>query len=127
MPKSIYLINEVLNSVLRNTAFVVPTTSYVALYTVAPGIGGGGTEVTGGSYVRQAATFAAPSGGASATSADVVYPIATADWGTVVAFALFDASTAGNLLYFANLTVSRSILTNDQVKFPSGQLIVTES
>ena len=31
-----------------------------------------------------------------------------------------------DMLYFANLTASRTVLTNDQFRFPGSQLIVTE-
>lgn len=126
MSKSDYLETQILNHVLRNVAYSSPTTVYVALFTAAPGEAGGGTEVTGGAYTRQPVTFASPSSGQVSNSADVLFPIATADWGTLVSFALFDASSAGNMLYYANLAASRVVLTNDQFRFPSGQLIVQE-
>jgi len=127
MSKTDYLETNLLNHVLRNTAYSSPTTIYVALFTVAPGETGGGTEVTGGAYVREAVAFDAPVGGQVSNTADVLFPIATADWGTLVAFALFDASSAGNMLYYANLTASRDILTGDQLRFPAGQLLVSEN
>jgi len=126
MPKSTYLDNNVLNAALRNTPFTSPTTVYVALFTVAPTAGGGGTEVTGGSYQRQVITFTAPSGGNVSNLADVIYPTASADWGTVVAYAFFDALSSGNMLYYGNLGASRTVLANDQVKFPAGQIVTTE-
>jgi hypothetical protein len=127
MPKSIYLDNTFLSIALLNTSFVPPAVVWVALFTVTPGPAGGGTEVVGGGYGRQTVTFSAPSGGSTSSLADVIFPIATAPWGTVVAFALFDASSGGNMLYFGNLSTSRSILTSDQLKFPAGQLVATES
>lgn len=127
MPKSTYLDNSFINVALRATPFTPPVAIYVALYTVAPGVGGGGTEVAGGAYARQTVTFTAPSSGTSSNTVDILFPIASADWGTIVAFALLDASSGGNLLYFGNLSTPRSVLTNDQVRFPTGQLIVTEA
>jgi hypothetical protein len=127
MPKSTYLDNSFINVALRNTAFTPPATVYVALYTVAPGVGGGGTEVSTGSYARQTVAFTAPVAGVSSNTADIKFPEASADWGTIVAFALLDASSGGNLLYFGNLSSSRLVLTSDQVRFPTGQLIVTEA
>ena len=66
-----------------------PATIYVALYTVAPSDPGGGTEVVGGSYARQDAKgkFAAPAAGSVSSNAEVAFPQASGDWGTVVAFA----------------------------------------
>lgn len=129
MPKSDYLKAQVLNYVLRAdaTTFTAPTVVYLALFTVAPTDAGGGTEVTGGSYDRVSVTFGAPSGGQVTNTSAVDFAMATADWGTVVAFALFDAVSGGNMLYWNNLTASREILTNDQARYPVGQLIVTEA
>ena len=124
--KSNYLETQLLNHVLRNTAYSPPTTVYVALFTVAPDETGGGTEVTGGIYARQPVTFSAPAPDSCSNTTDVTFPTATLDWGTVVAFALFDQSSGGNMLYFANLTASRDILTADQFRFPSGQLVCQE-
>ena len=80
---STYLAQALLNHVFRNTAYTQPTTVYVALYTAAPTDAGGGTEVTGGSYARQSAAFSAPSGNQISNSAQVTFPEATANWGTV--------------------------------------------
>ena len=131
--KSHYLELELLNAVLRGAAFTPPAAVYVALFTAAPTDAGGGTEVTGGAYARTAATFAAAvSGGASsgstiANSADVVFPTATAAWGTVVAVGIYDAASAGNLLYFGNLTTSQAVATGNQFRFPATTgLVVTE-
>jgi hypothetical protein len=126
MSKSNYLETQLLNHVLRNTAYSSPTTVYVALFTVAPTDAGGGTEVSGGAYARQSATFSAPAPDSCSNTVDVTFPVATLDWGTIVAFAIFDAASAGNMLYYNALTASRDILTSDQMRFPSGQLVVTE-
>ena len=120
-----YLENALVNATLRNTAYTSPTTVYVGLFTTDPTDAGSGTEVSGGSYVRQSATFAAPSNGASSTSADVTFPQATANWGTVTHFGVFDASTAGNLLDHGALTTSKTIETGDVFKISSGNLTVT--
>ena len=120
-----YLENALVNATLRNTAYTSPTTVYVGLFTTDPTDAGSGTEVSGGSYVRQSATFAAPSNGASSTSADVTFPQATANWGTVTHFGIYDASTAGNLMYHGALTTSKTIETGDVFKISSGNLTVT--
>lgn len=104
---------------------------YVGLYTVTPNDAGtGGTEVSGGSYARQAitsgtGTWAAPAGSGTSNSADVVFPAATADWGTIKSAALHSAATAGTILYvlpmisgnYMNFAVSDT--TNDDIVCPS--------
>ncbi len=127
MPKTTYLDDNVLNVALRNIPFTPPTVIYVALYTVAPGVGGGGTEVVGGAYGRQTATFTAPISGVVSNTTDILFPVATLAWGTIVAFALLDASSGGNMLYFGNLSTPRIVLVSDQVRFPAGQLVVQET
>lgn len=123
--KSDYLENHFLDHILRNTAIAAPATVYVGLYTAAPTDAGGGTEVSGGSYARQAATFAAASGGSCASNAVINFPVASAGWGAVIAFGVFDAVAAGNLLYWGTVT-STTINSGDQFQIPSGQLTVTE-
>jgi hypothetical protein len=128
MPKSYYADNVALNAFLRNTSFTPPVQTWVAIFTVAPTPAGGGTEVAGNGYGRQMATFTVPSNGSCASTADITFPIdVVADWGTIVAFGLFDASSGGNLLYFANLSSPRYVAVNDQVKFPAGQLVASET
>jgi hypothetical protein len=61
-----------------------------------------------------------------ASAADVVFPQATASWGTVVGFGLYDAASGGNLLYFNNLTTSKQIDSGDQLSFPAGNVTLSE-
>jgi hypothetical protein len=120
-----YLENALINGTLRATTFTAPAAVYVSLHTADPTDAGTGTEVSGGSYVRQAATFGAPSNGASTTTADITYPQATAGYGTVTHIGIFDALTTGNLLYHSPLTTSKTIDTGDIFKITSGSLTVT--
>ena len=120
-----YLENALINGTLRATSYTAPTTVYVGLFTSDPTDAGSGTEVSGNAYARQSATFAAPSSGASSTSADVQFPQATGTWGTVGWFSIFDALTTGNLMYHGALTASKTIETGDVFKIASGNLTVT--
>jgi hypothetical protein len=120
-----YLENALVNATLRNTSYTSVATIYVALFTTDPTDAGSGTEVTGGAYARTSVTFAAPSNGASASSADVTFPTCTLTWGTVTHIGLYDASTSGNLLYHTPLDTSKLIETGDIFKIASGSLTVT--
>lgn len=126
MGKSDYLEVNLLNHVLRATPYTAPSAVYLAAFTVAPTEAGGGTEVSVGSYSRQTVTFGAPSGNQVANSAEVVFPIATADWGTLIHFGIYDAPSGGNLLYDTPFAASRTIETGDQLRIPPGQLVVFE-
>jgi hypothetical protein len=120
-----YLENALINGTLRATSYTAPTTVYVGLFTSDPTDAGTGTEVSGNAYARQSATFAAPSNGVSVTSADIQFPQATGNWGTVGWFGIFDALTTGNLMYHGALTASKTIETGDVFKIASGSLTVT--
>lgn len=128
-----YLEAKILDEVFGATAFSAPGTLYVALFTAAPSDSGGGTEVTGGSYARVAvtnnttnwpnATGTSPTSKANGTV--ITFPTATANWGTVVAFGIFDASSGGNLIAWADLNTSRTINSSDTASFGVGSLTIT--
>jgi hypothetical protein len=125
-----YLENAIINFWLRANpgSLTSPATVYAALFTTATTDAGGGTEVTGGSYARQAVSFGAPSNGVSSNTADVRFPAAgtaTAAWGTVTNFAIYDALTVGNSLFHGALAVNKTIDNGDVFTFPTGNLTVT--
>lgn len=131
--------NKIIDWLLRGQAIGVtgasaaagtgPTSTFVALLTAAPSDTGGGTEVTGGSYARvtvasslanwagtQAAASTTASTGTSGTTSNngaITFPAPTANWGVVTHIGVYDASTAGNLLFYAPLTVSKTINNGD--------------
>lgn len=120
-----YLENALINGTLRATTYTAPASVFVSLHTADPTDAGTGTEVSGGSYIRQAATFGAPSNGVSTTTADINYPQATAGYGTVGWIGIWDAQTAGNMLYHTPLSTSKTIDTGDIFKIAAGSLTVT--
>jgi hypothetical protein len=119
-----YLENKLLAHTFSNTAYTSPSTVYVALYTVAPTDSTTGTEVTGGAYARQSASFTTTASATTNASA-IEYPTATAGYGTVVAVAVLDASSGGNMLAFASLDTSKTIATGDVFRIPAGDLDIT--
>lgn len=130
--KSDYLENKILNYIFNGGAFTAPTNVYVALFTVAPNdAGSGGTEVTGGSYARSGVAcntseFATTTTGVITNLNDILFAQATAAWGTVVAFALYDAVSGGNMLYWNTLTPPKVVAINDTVTVAAGQLQIEE-
>jgi hypothetical protein len=120
-----YLENALINATLRNTTYTSPSVVYAGLFTSDPTDAGSGTEVTGGSYARKAMTFGAPSDGASVNSGAVEFDQATANWGTITHFGIFDASSSGNLLYHGALTASKTIEAGDVFKFATSSVSVT--
>jgi hypothetical protein len=120
-----YLENALINGTLRGTTYTAPTTTFLALYTSDPTDADTGTEVSGGSYARQAIDMAAPSNGVSTNSAAIEFPQCTSTWGTVAFVGIRDAVTSGNLLYHTALDASKVISTGDIFKINAGNLSVT--
>jgi len=119
-----YLENELLDHVFRNSSYSPPAAVYLGLYTAAPTDAGGGTQVTGGGYARQAITFGAASGGAISNTSAVEFTASGANFGTITHVGIFDASTSGNLLAWKAIT-SVTINDGDTLNFPIGDIDVT--
>jgi len=123
-----YLENKVLDHFLGTASTSAPATVYLALFTTDPTDAGSGTEVStsGTAYARQSIAFSSASSGSTSNSADVEFSQATGSgFGTVTHFGIYDASTAGNLLFHGALTSSKTIDAGDVFKIASGNLSIT--
>lgn len=120
-----YLELKILEHTLGISSYTAPTTTYLALFTSDPTDAGTGTEVSGGSYARQSISWNTPASGATTNSADVTFPQATANYGTVTHIGIYDASSAGNLLYHGSLSASKSVEENDTFIVEAGDLSVS--
>lgn len=128
MSKTDYAENKTLDHMTGKSTWGA-VTAYVALFTAAPSDAGGGTEVTGGSYARKstaAGDWNAASGGSTSNANAITFPTASASWGTVTHFAIFDAASAGNMLRWAPLGTSKAIGNGDTASFAAGALVLTE-
>ena len=129
--KSDYLANKISDLMLGGVAYTPPATYYLALYTTSPTDSGGGVEVVGGSYERVAiannlTNFPAAVAGLKSNALQINFPRATADWGLVVASALCDAPTAGNVHLLGDTLTPRNIVSGTDVFYPPGTLTFTE-
>jgi hypothetical protein len=115
---------NVLTWTFTSDAVTRPTAWYLGLFTSAPDESGGGTEVSGGSYAREAVTFTI-SGNLATNTGAIEFPVATANWGTISHVAVFDASTGGNQIAYAALTASKTIASGDVLRVPAGDLDIT--
>ncbi len=122
------VLNRLLNA-QADTDWPVIATVAVALYTTAPNDDGtGGVEVSGGSYVRKTVTAGftvATSGGVTTgkNTAAITFVTPTANWGTVVAFAVFDDAGTPNMILLGALTTSRVINSGALVQFIANDLV----
>jgi len=120
-----YLENKFLDHILGTTAYTMPTTVYVGLATATFGEDNSGTELTGSGYTRKSATFNAAASGTTDNSAAIEFPAATASWGDVSHFGIFDASTGGNLLIHGAFSSTKTIAQGDILKINTGDLDVS--
>jgi len=115
--------NKLIEHFLGTTSYTMPADVYIALFTVAPADAGGGTEVTGGSYARQIATFSGASSGATSNDSNIDFTGMPA--ATTVAIGIFDASTSGNMLLYGTLTTNKTTDAGDTLRIATGDLDIS--
>lgn len=117
-----YYENKILDHMLRGTAFTPPATVYLSLHSADPGETGT-SEISGGGYARQAISWNAPSAGSMTNSADINFTNMPAV--TVTHVAIWDASTAGNVLWSGALTAAKTTNAGDTFRIAAGNLTVS--
>jgi hypothetical protein len=128
MPLTNYGGNKVLDALLGAVALGAPATWYFGLFTSMPTVlGTDGTEVSGGSYARIAATnnttnFPVAVAKAKSNGTAITFPTASAGWGSVLGVGLFDALTVGNCWMYATFASPRTVAISDALSFNTGQL-----
>lgn len=136
-----YLENAIADHCFRTTSFTKPATLYYALMTVTTTDAGGGTEATGGSYARVAVTgsnanfngthgnttgASSGTGGVISNALAITFPAPTANWGVVVSWAIYDASSSGNLLFWGLLQANKTVNNGDAApSFVAGAFTMT--
>jgi hypothetical protein len=95
------------------TSFTAPAAIYLKLHTGDPGASAANnaSAVT----TRQAATLGAASGGAVALTNSPAFSMTATE--TITHVSVWDASTAGNFLWSAALTTSKSVVSGDTLTF----------
>lgn len=138
-----YLANKLIDFIFRGQAFVFPATMHAALFTAAPNNSGGGTEVGGGvNYARVAVTgsltnwsgtqaagttvASTGTGGQISNNNPITFATPSGSWGTLGWVAYYDASSGGNLLFWAPLTVAKTVpIGSTSPTFPIGAQTIT--
>lgn len=124
-----YLANALLNHIFGKGTYTPPTNIYVELSTTAPT--DAGTNVTppsGGGYARKQtapADWNTGSGRIIDNANAIEFAEASASWGTLSHFALFDAASGGNFLGWGALTTPKAVDSGDTARFAAGDLNVS--
>jgi hypothetical protein len=116
------------NSTLPAAVTAPGTGPWIALFTTAPTDSSAGVEVSVGAYARvdSKGKWAVPAAGSVANNAVITFPTASADWGTITAFAVCTAVTAGTQLMWGTLTANKAVNNGDTASFAAGALTLTE-
>ena len=109
--------STLLNTSLRSGTY------YLALFLTDPTASGTGTEVSGGGYARKIINFSAPS--LVSGNAGVLVLENHAGLGTVAYWGIYDALTAGNLLWYGSFTRSKNVLNGDAITVSAGAIVCT--
>lgn len=130
MPGSIsdYLEDKLIDHVLKNTAYTVPSNLYIGLSTADPtDDGSGNAEPSGDGYVRVLCnSWATASSRVTSNAAAVEFPDAEGSgWGTITHWTIWDASSGGNLIAHCPLTTPRVVGTGIILRAEIGDLTVT--
>lgn len=110
--KSTYLADALVKHALGQTSFTMPTATWIALTSDVPTSAGGTELVVGTSpgYARVQATMIRTAVGVSKNNAILTFPTPTGIWLQAKGFLIYDASSAGNVLYFGELLASPQVI-----------------
>lgn len=121
-----YLEEKIVEHFLRNNAITPPTTVYVGLFESDPGEAVGGTETAYTGYARQSSAWTAldVNGQTKNTGALTFAANGNASASvTITHIALFDAATAGNRLFYAALSSSKTLSPGDVLSFAANAIV----
>lgn len=123
-----YQANKVNDYLFGKTAYTPPTNYYIGLSTTAINAAGtGATEPSGGAYARVSVansktTFSNSASGKLSNKVQIEFPESTASWGTITYVFIADAASGGHILYYDQLTNSRTVQTASVLLFAVGAL-----
>jgi len=115
----------------ENTAiaavFVPSTTYYLSLHSATPGQNGA-SEITGGSYARQALTFGAASGGSESSTNSQTFTNLPAEASGIPYFGIWSAASGGTYIGGGTTTgLTGSLPAGISVNFATGAVTVAIS
>lgn len=121
---------SILNELTGKQNRIMPS-CYLALSTTPPNAAGGNfTEPPAaagyartliGTYNSEGTwLMSTPSGGTTSNTNIIFFPEATASWGSITHFGLFDAKTGGNLMVYGQLSAPVTVPANYVPLFRSG-------
>jgi hypothetical protein len=120
-----FLENELLDHIF-NAAYGSPTNVFLGLSTADPlDTGAGLSEPSGGAYSRVTMSFSTAAARAITQDAKLTFPQATAAWGVLTHYGIFDAVSGGNMLAHGSLTVSKNVVNGNTPSVATSEVVIT--
>ena len=115
---------QYLDYLLKGVALpALPASLWLALFTTTPNLNGvGGVEVStsGTGYARVelprvSGTWTGPTGTNQEynNTSELVFPVPTGNWGTIVSLGIYDAASNGNLIFISTIATSKQVSVGD--------------
>ena len=116
-----------INHFLRGTNETT-TSGFLALFSTTPTEAGGGTELTvADGYARIAVGLGVPASGVSTNGGAVTFTAAGGAWSAIVGHAIYNAASAGTMLYYEDAVSGPTLADGDSYEFSIGDVTVTET
>lgn len=124
-----YFLNQVMGNVFHTKEKPsLPSQYYIGLATSEPtyeGVCAGEPSTNGTNYERVLlANLSAPTDGIVKNTAAISFNESITDWGVITHYAVFDAKTGGNLLFYGKLSMNRTIEPNTVLTIKTGELSI---
>lgn len=103
---------QILGSTVLGSPFTPVNTVFVSLCSSIGSVGLSYAEPSAGGYARQVITFGTLSNRRSKNTNNVAFPAPTTPWGNIPHVALFDAVSSGNIIAYATLSSTKTIITS---------------
>jgi hypothetical protein len=126
--------DNLLENLLRGASIGDRTSGYFGLSTTTPNVDGSNiTEPSVGAYARTSqktfsSIFNNPTGSSPTTittNQAVIWPEATASWGTPTHWVIFSASTGGGMYYYGEIDNPTEVTNGLQPRFDTGDLVLS--
>lgn len=123
-----YAQNGILSATFHGSTYHI-NSAYVALFTTVPSDSTSGTEVSGNGYARVGAPISSywspASGGVVINSIAITFPQATAAWGNLYGWGVFNGSGVADRIFQGSLQSPVSIDSGDQFSIIAGDITFT--
>ena len=118
---------------MGKTSWTMPAAIYLALCTSIPTAASTGTTIVEASYTGYArkqiaaADLNAASAGQMTNANAITFAACSGSTSTIIAFAICDAATVGNVIYWGSITSKVIDVSNTPATVAAGALVLTES